>query len=131
MLMIYAFRPIAICVLVLALGSLWGVTAAAERFVGGMEDVPLMTGLTEITEGRVEIDSPAGRIVQASATGAASKAEVLAFYTETLPKLGWRPQGAGVFLRAGKTLAVELEESISPGITVRFALFPKAEANIP
>lgn len=121
----------AVCALVFAFGTLWGVSAAADRFVSGMEDVPLMTGLTEVAEARVEFDTPAGRIVQALATGGASKAEVPAFYTETLPQLGWQPKGAGVFCREEKTLAVELEESVSPGITVRFALFPEAQPKTP
>ena len=112
--------------LLCAFNTLWGVAAAAaaERFLGGMDNVPLMAGLTETAEGRVEIDSPAGSIVQVTATGSPSKTDVLAFYTETLPRLGWRPEGAGVFCRDGKTLAIELEESVSPWLTVRFALFP-------
>jgi len=103
----------------------------ADRFVGGMEDVPLMAGLTESAGERVEIDSPAGPIVQVTATGSPSKADVLASYTDMLPRLGWRPEGAGVFCREGKTLAIEVEESVSPWITVRFALFPEEERESP
>lgn len=129
--MIHPFRPMAICALVFALGTLWGAALADDRFVTGMENVPLMPGLSENAEEHAEFESPAGPIVQAVATGAVSKAEVLTFYTETLPQLGWNSKGAGVFCRDGKTLAVELEESVSPGITVRFAVFPGAETKIP
>lgn len=125
--MIHPFRPMAACALLLAIGTLWGVAAAADRFVAGMEEVPLMAGLTEVAEERVEVESPAGPIVQAIATGGASKAEVLGFYDEILLQHGWRSKGSGVFCRGGKTLAIELEESVSPGITVRFSLFPDAE----
>lgn len=131
MVMFYPFRPKVIFAFVLAFGSLCAVAAADDRFVGGMEGVPLMMGLTEIPEERVELDSPTGRIVQAAASGGASKAEVLEFYTDMLAKLGWHPEGAGVYRRNGKTLAIELEESISPGITVRFALFPDEKTKVP
>lgn len=127
MFMIHPFRPIVACALFLAIGALWGVAAAADRYVGGMEGIPLMAGLTEVAEERVEVDSPAGRIVQALATGGVSKAEVLKFYTETLLQHGWRAEGAGVFCHEEQTLAIELEESVSPGITVLFSLFPNAE----
>ncbi len=131
MIMTYPFRRTMICALVCVLATPWGVAAAAERFVGGMEHVPLMTGLAEIAEERLEIDSPAGPIVQVTTTGSPTKAEVLAFYTETLPRLGWRSEGAGVFCREGKTLAIEMEESVSPWITVRFALFPEDATKSP
>lgn len=129
--MVQSIRLVAVFALLFALGTPPGVSAAADRFVAGMEGVPLMTGLTEIADGHVEIDTPAGRIIQASATGAASKAEVLAFYAEALPRIGWRPEGAGVFCREGKVLAIEPEESESPWVTVRFALFPDGETKIP
>ena len=46
-------------------------------------------------------DTPAGRIVEAVASGAVTRDEVLAFYAETLPQLGWDEGGCGA-VQAGR-----------------------------
>ncbi len=108
----------------LALGAIGGEPA---RFVAGLEDLPLMPGLDAMQEAGVWFDTPQGRIVQAYATGPVSRGAIEAFYAETLPQLGWREAGAGVWLRDGEALKLEIvEPSGSRGQTpiVRFALSP-------
>ena len=103
--------------------------AADDNFVTGIEDLPLMEGLAEDAAAGMVFDTPAGRIVEAVAGGAVSRDQVLRFYTDTLPQLGWRQTGPGAFRREGEALTLEFP---GPGgaaagagsITVRFALTP-------
>lgn len=99
---------------------------AADAFVSAIDDLPLMPGLVEDPDAAMVFDSPTGRIVEAFAQGNVRAREVLAFYAETLPQLGWRPSGEGVFRREGEVLAIEFPEGDGKGppLTVRFALQP-------
>lgn len=97
---------------------------AAGQFVTGVDDLPLMTGLSLVESGHVEFDSPGGRIVTTYAKGSAERAVVAAFYAQTLPQLGWQPIGDSLYLRETETLRIDYDESQQPGLTVRFSLSP-------
>jgi hypothetical protein len=107
--------------LILATAAAGAVDGTA--FVGGIDDLPLMAGLVEEPGSALVFDSPAGRIVETEASGALSRAEVLAFYAATLPELGWRRQGETVFSRQRESLKLEIAER-SGGVVVRFVLAP-------
>jgi hypothetical protein len=96
---------------------------AQGAFVAGIEDLPLMPGLTALGEASV-FDAPQGRVVEASAQGAPSRAAVLEFYARTLPQLGWRLDGEGRFAREGERLVIEFPASQS-ATHVRFFLRPE------
>ncbi len=98
--------------------------ASAADFVTGIEDLPLMEGLSEDTEALLVFDKPSGRIVEAYATGAVSRAAVAKFYAETLPQLGWRAAAELTFTREGETLRITVSKAAGLS-TVRFALSPK------
>jgi hypothetical protein len=100
-------------------------------FVAGTEDLPLMPGLNETTYESVVFATPSGRIIQAMATGSVSRRQVLRFYDETLPELGWCARGAGVFLREGELLLIEVSESEGASATVRFTVEPATEGSCP
>lgn len=95
-------------------------------FVSGIEDLPLMPGLQEAPEGALVFDTPAGRIVEAYASGPFPEKAVLAFYADTLPQLGWRSRDGGVYAREGEVLRIEFPagEKTAGVLTVRFALAP-------
>ena len=97
-------------------------------FVGAIEDLPLMPGLVEDAGSGVVFDTAAGRIAEAFASGPVSKDAVLDFYRQTLPQLGWRALGGGVFSREREVLKVEFPGPGGTGssLTVRFALSPAA-----
>jgi hypothetical protein len=103
----------------------------ADRFVGGIGDLPLMPGLAETPNAGMVFDTPSGRIVQTEATGLVSRDQVLSFYAETLPQLGWRTLAAGQFRREAEALKIEIDETGEPVITVRFALSPASAGNKP
>lgn len=94
----------------------------AEQFLAGFEDVPLMPGIEPVADAGVAFDSPAGRIVEAYASGAVTRKAVQAYYRAALPQLGWTRTGPLEFSRAGERLTIELQGQ-SP-LTVRFALGP-------
>lgn len=97
-------------------------------FLSAIADLPLMRALEERRESGLVFDTPAGRIVEAYATGPVERAQVLAFYAETLPQLGWTPAGEARFRREGEVLTLEFPAAGvgARGLTVRFSLAPEA-----
>src|SRR5690348_4153867 len=81
--------------------------AAADRFVAGIDDLPLMAGLAPVAGQNVVFDAPGGRVVEAWAQGSVSREAVLSFYGSTLPQLGWTTSAPGLFRRDGETLRLE------------------------
>jgi len=101
---------------------------AADAYVAGIEDLPLMPRLVEHADQRLKFDSAGGRVVEALASGAVARTEILDFYARTLPELGWRPQSDGVWAREGERLQIEFpaaRRGAPAGETlVRFYLAP-------
>lgn len=98
--------------------------AQAQDFVPGAEDLPLMGGLRIQEEGSVVFDSPNGRVVEAFATGLLEEDDVLVFYSETLPEMGWRQTGPRAFEREDETLTFDFSEQ-DEFLVVRFTLAPQ------
>ena len=111
---------------------LFGASAgAADAFVPGIDDLPLMPGLSAMTGQGVVFDAPGGRVIEAWAEGPVSAAAVLSFYGSTLPQLGWATSAPDLFRREGETLRLEFparaERSQPPAagaLLVRFYLSP-------
>lgn len=109
---------------------------AAESFLIGALDIPLMPGLTEDEAATVYFDKPAGRILIASPAGCVDQREARRFYGVTLPQLGWLPApktGPGaafklVYLREGERLTLEFSASNNDCAAMRFLLSPVPEA---
>jgi hypothetical protein len=100
--------------------------AAAQSFVDGIDDLPLMPGLAQTGDSSV-FDSPQGRVVEALAEGRVLPGVVAAFYARTLSELGWRRAASGaVFLREGEKLAIDADPPDARGtVKVRFFLTPE------
>lgn len=100
------------------------MAAEDERgFVAGFEDLPLMPGLTQVTDAGTVFDTPSGRIVDAYANGAVAAEDVAAFYARTLPQLGWQRISDHRYRREGERLDLEIRGGNGP-TTVRFYLAP-------
>ena len=113
---------------VLLVSSFIGAAKAADVFVSGFEDLPLMNGLTQIQQESVLFDTPQGRIVQASATGMVTREAVLTFYRETLPQLGWIAIDGQTYRREGEVLRLEFSDR-DRALVVQFLAEPSgAEA---
>lgn len=97
---------------------------AAQSFLEGFEDVPVMPGLTGVDGAGVAFDTAAGRIVEAYATGAVSSEKVVTFYTDTLASLGWQRASERHFVREGESLTLDFFGG-DGNLTVRFTLAPE------
>lgn len=100
----------------------------AEKFVEGMDDVPLLEGLNQITQDDVSFGNEETRLLEAYFNAPKLKfTAVEKFYTESLPQLGWIYQGnrenSLLFYREGETLEV-VKESASP-LIVRITIKTK------
>lgn len=85
-------------------------------FFQTIPDMPLMHGLEELPDQTMIFEKPAGRIIDAAAAidGTLPSADVLAFYRDTLPQLGWvsAPKDGAQgerFIRAGEEITLEVE----------------------
>ena len=119
--------------LVLALGApVFGVLPADREaraedhaaYLAAVADLPLMPGLAEVAEAGLVFDQPSGRIVEAYAQGAVSRAAVRAFYLDTLPNLGWRAKAEALFQREGEELRLDVSGD-DGALIVRFTLQPQ------
>ena len=100
------------------------VAGRAGQFLAGLEDVPVMPGIDIVDNAGVAFDSPAGRIVEAYATGKVTRNAVRSFYQAALPQLGWTRTGNLEFNREGERLKIELLGQAPEPVTVRFELGP-------
>ena len=117
------------CLLALSAHGAQGPAPAALAeeavvFMAGVADLPLMPGLAEVPDAGVVFDKPAGRIVEAYAQGAVSRAAVTAFYISTLPNLGWRAKAEALFQREGELLRLGFMGD-DGALVVRFTLQPE------
>ena len=96
----------------------------ADVFLSRLEDMPLAPGLSEDAAAGLSFDSASGRIVEAYARGNLTEDQVLHFYQETLPQLGWTSEGARQYRRGGERLRLELTKS-GQGLTVHYSLSPQ------
>jgi hypothetical protein len=93
-------------------------------FLSDLDDLPLPAGLVEDEAAGLSFDKPAGRIVEAEASGPLRRAEVRDFYARTLPQLGWTAGGGDRYLRAGEVLSLSYSEE-GGGLTVHYTLQPE------
>ena len=90
----------------------------AEQFIEGMDDVPMLEGMHQITQDDVYFGNEETRLLEAYFNAPKLKFSAIAgFYNESLPQLGWIYQGNRgnnlLFYRDGETLEV-VRESVSP-----------------
>ncbi len=84
------------------------VPASAVSSLSAIADLPLPDGLTEQVDKSTVFDAPMGRIVTAYASGTVAADDVLDFYDDALPSLGWEKTGAGSFRRKAETLKIDV-----------------------
>ena len=97
---------------------------AGGGFLAGLEDVPLPPDLSEVAGKGMVFDSPQGRIVDADATGEATEAQVLAFYAQSLPQLGWTRLSDTLYRSETETLRLSIDRSKAPLLSVHYTLTP-------
>lgn len=98
--------------------------AAEGGFLSEYEDLPLAPGLAQAGGGLV-FETPVGRIVEGFAEGEVTRAQVLDFYADTLPQLGWERTGEAAFRREGEDLRLEFSRE-QGRLIVHFVVTPAA-----
>ena len=99
--------------------------AAESMFFESLYDVPIMPGLEEVPEMAMSFDKPDGRISQAAAIAPqVERQDIMAFYQESLPQMGWQPSGHNHYVREGEELEISIEKTEASQI-VRFLLKPQ------
>lgn len=101
---------------------------AGTQYLSSLPDVPLMLQMSEIRDTDVTFDKAEGRIVQEAVRASnLSASQVVKFYNETLPALGWTRLSATAntsrFSRNGEQLIVNVEKLATEGL-VGFAVSP-------
>lgn len=117
-----------------ALFALIMIPAAAHaEYSAVITDLPLMPTMKEDPSKIVAFDTPDGRILETTAETTAQLKQVLGYYGQTLPALGWtRIKGSyNVYNRKNEMLVIEVFQK--PGTTgvhlVQFKIAP-APANM-
>jgi len=97
---------------------------AADAFVAGTEDLPLMPGLDPVRDSGIVFDKPQGRIVEVEARGKVTRAAAEKFYADSLPPLGWVADGTHRWRRDGEGLHLDIKGR-DGDLRVAFSLLPR------
>lgn len=96
----------------------WFIPASvqAATFIDGLEDVPILKGMTQTQKDNISFGNEESRLVEAYLTSTKiGFAKVEKFYTETLPQMGWTYQGKRdnilTFYREGEVLDIARESA--------------------
>jgi hypothetical protein len=98
--------------------------AQGAGFLSACDDLPLPPGLNEVAGSGLSFDTPAGRIVEAYARGTAGPADILSFYAQTLPQLGWTRIGDASYRRDLENLLIEVRPEGRTSV-VHFTISPE------
>lgn len=119
-------RAILLSLLVLGLstGAGWAQNAAGPIFFEALYDVPVMPGLEEVKDQAVLFDKPDGRIASVvAASKSLSAAQIVGFYDESLPQLGWKKIAQNQYVRGSDRLVMDFTKA-PPLTVVHFTLSP-------
>ena len=104
------------------LGSSTPAKAAQSQQHSWVGDVPIMADLSVEPALGFAFDSPNGRIVMIFASSKAKAADILGFYNDSLPAIGW-VGGDGIWRRGLETLVIS-EVSTAAGQLWRLMVRP-------
>ena len=115
----YVFlTALAACVIFLSAPS------QAEQFSSVIEDLPLMQGMYERLDESMIFDKPSGRFVELiAAAPSLTRADVLQFYGDALPALGWARKTPQEFVLEGETIKINTQQ-LDSVLYVTFTLTP-------
>ena len=102
------------------------VKSQVQTFLSVIDDLPLMSGLREDSDGALSFDTANGRIAEISAAGMVEVGAVIDFYARTLPQLGWKLETSDRYLREEEILNIDVSKSNkdSMQVIVHFRLSP-------
>ena len=100
----------------------------ANNFLEGLEDFPILDGMTQVQNDVLSFGNEQSRLVETFLTSPKIKfAKVEKFYKQTLPQMGWIYQGKRndslVFQREGEV--IEISKEANKPLLVRIMLKSK------
>ncbi|MBE6449384.1 MAG: hypothetical protein E7013_01615 [Alphaproteobacteria bacterium] len=104
--------------------------AFADSFLEGTEDVPLMNGMQYSADETFSIDNEDGRLYFSKLFIDAKNSDILTFYRQTLPQLGWQETQDFTFEREDEILRIAVVDSeyhSNKKTTVIFELITKSK----
>lgn len=97
-----------------------GAAHAADLFIPGTQDIPLMDGLIVNTVPNMDFDTPVGQLLAINAVGKKlTGGQVLAYYAGALPQMGWEPVSKGRYKRESDSITITVLKEAKPAI-IRF-----------
>ena len=75
-------------------------------------DIPLPPELMIAEDEKALYDTPNGRIIDVFAYGLKSKQDILTFYTNSLPQLGWQQLNSATYLKDNEKLLIAVTEDL-------------------
>lgn len=95
---------------------------AADAFLPGTEDIPLMPGLIIDITDNMDFDTPAGQIITLEGTAKKLNAsDIYTFYQSALPTMGWKEVQKGYFKREKDSLRLTVLSTQKP-IRIQFEI---------
>ncbi len=95
----------------------------SENFIHGLEDIPIYKNMKYLEDSLVLFDKIEGRYVSSEIYGFYKKTEVIEFYDQILPNLGWVKIKFNVFERGNETLEIKISEESNKTSAV-FKIYP-------
>ena len=97
---------------------------SSDKFVYGLDDIPLYKNMNNNEESLVLFDTVNGRIVSTKINGSENLSEIKEFYRQILPNLGWNKTKGNLFIRGNEVLEIIYYKSKGESL-VEFNISPK------
>ncbi len=92
-------------------------TRAQEAFIPQTQDIPLMKGLSVDVSDDMNFDTPAGQLITFEANAARHTGkEVLTYYRDTLPKMGWKENKLNCYTRDKDSVTITVIREKKPAV---------------
>jgi len=101
--------------------------ADGEFYYSAMiSDLPIPTGIDELADQGYILDKPEGRIVSTTlfCPPAEKIDQVISFYNETLPQMGWIRSRDGLYIREQEHLRIKVTKTPDSGHLIDFVITP-------
>ena len=100
------------------------LSAIAEDFVYGIDDIPVFKNMEYVEDSNVLFDKIDGRFVSSEMVGNYHVNDIKEFYISVLPNLGWEKIDENLFERGSEYLEIRLK-SFNSFSKIKFSIYPK------
>ena len=112
-----------VCFLLFYIFLIYSNPVSSSKFIYGMEDIPIFKKMEYVEDSFVLFDKIDGRYVSSEIKGNYAQNEVIKFYNQILPNLGWNKIEHLKFIRSEEILEIETVEGKNQ-ISIIFSIYP-------